>query len=158
MTTAAAADSASIRVANWLKEAGTTEAIIARASSAGIPRNIALQLVQMYGDQAPTGQAGPVGMVTPGNIDLYGQPEYKNPDGSISTVRSFSTDMGDGKETLLSTITPDGRSLSQDAAIREYEKTGKHLGVFDTPENADAYAEWLHNEYAAGKYRKRPGQ
>lgn len=158
---AAATDRASIRVANWLKDAGSTEAMLARASAAGIPRNIALQLVQMYGDQAPgeaAGPGGPAGMLAPGNIDLYGQPEYKNPDGSISTVRSFSTDMGDGKETLLSTITPDGRSLSQDEAIREYEKTGKHLGVFDTPENADAYAEWLHSEYAAGKYRHRPGQ
>jgi hypothetical protein len=93
---------------------------------------------------------------TPGNIDLFAQPEVKNEDGSISTVDSFSTNV-DGKEVLLPTVTPDGRHLSEADALKEFEKTGRHLGIFDTPAAASAYAEQLHKDYEAGKYkRKRP--
>lgn len=94
------------------------------------------------------------GLRQPGNVDLYAQPEVKNPNGSISTVDSFSVNF-DGKEYLLPTVTPDGRHLSPEDAIREFQKTGRHLGVFDSPDNATAYAKHLHEEYAAGKYRKR---
>jgi len=38
--------------------------------------------------------------------------------------------------------------MSDDEAIAEYQKTGRNLGVFDTPENATAYAESLHNQQA----------
>ncbi len=95
------------------------------------------------------------GLVTPGNIDLYAQPVVPNPDGTTSTVDSFSVNI-DGREVLLPTVTPDGRHLSEDAAIREYEQTGRHLGIFDTPANATGYASQLHTDYAAGKYSRRP--
>lgn len=90
----------------------------------------------------------------PGNVDLYAQPEVRNPDGSTSTVDSFSVNF-DGKEYLLPTVTPDGRHLSQDGAIQEFRRTGRHLGVFGSPDSATAYARQLHNDYARGKYRKR---
>ena len=35
-------------------------------------------------------------------------------------------------------------------AIDWYKKSGQHLGKFDTVENADAYAEQLHEDYEAG--------
>jgi hypothetical protein len=60
----------------------------------------------------------------------------------------------DGKEYLLPTVTPDGRLLSEEDAIREFQRTGRHLGVFDTPDNATSYARQLHEEYEAGKYNK----
>lgn len=87
---------------------------------------------------------GVVGLMTPGNIDLAKRPIVKNPDGSISTVRSMSFN-DDGKEVLIPTVAADGRGiLSNDDAIMQYRKSGQHLGMFDTPDNATAYAQSLH--------------
>lgn len=88
------------------------------------------------------------GQLEPGNIDLKNRPRVKNPDGSISTVRSMSTNI-EGREVLLSTVSDDGRLLSDQEAIDAYRQSGKHLGIFDSPENATAYAEQLHNDQAA---------
>lgn len=96
----------------------------------------------------------PNGLVHPGNVDLYAQPEVRNPDGSISTVDSLGVNF-DGFEVLIPQVTPDGRHLQPKDAIEEYKKTGRHLGKFDTPENATAYAIKLHDDYAAGVYRQR---
>lgn len=88
----------------------------------------------------------------PGNVDLYAQPRVKNPDGTTSTVDSLSVEI-DGREVLLPTVTPDGRHLrTVDDAVREFQRTGRHLGIFDSPESANAYAARLHEDYAAGKY------
>lgn len=92
------------------------------------------------------------GMVTPGNIDLGNRPQVKNKDGSISTVSSFSVNV-DGKEVLLTPITEDGKVLSEKEAIDKYKKDGKHLGIFDTPAAASAYAEQLHQ--AQDRYYNR---
>lgn len=104
---------------------------------------------------AEDGAPRPRGVLTPGNVDLYAQPVVKNRDGTTSTVDSFSVNF-DGSEYLLPTVTPDGRHLSDDDAVAEFRKTGRHLGIFDTPANATAYATQLHNDYAAGKYARRP--
>jgi hypothetical protein len=32
-----------------------------------------------------------------------------------------------------------------DRAREHYRNTGEHMGIFDTPENADAYANTVHN-------------
>ena len=96
----------------------------------------------------PTPQPTPRGQVVPGNIDLGNRPIVHNPDGSYSTLysTSFGTDQG---ETLVPGIADDGsRRLSPQEAIDQYRRTGKHLGIFDTPEAADAYGEYLHNSLA----------
>ncbi|MBB5663262.1 hypothetical protein GGE68_001438 [Rhizobium leguminosarum] len=85
------------------------------------------------------------GLLSPGNIDLAHRPIVKNADGSISTVRSMSFNE-DGKEILVPTVSPDGRILSDDDAINLYHQTGQNLGMFDTPDNATAYAQTLHNQ------------
>ena len=95
----------------------------------------------------------PSGMVVPGNIDLGMQPRIPNADGSISSVRSASFQDEHGREVLIPTVSLEGRLLSMPEAINQYQKTGKHLGMFKGPDKADAYAEQLHNDYAAGKIK-----
>src|SRR5579872_2633160 len=98
------------------------------------------------------------GMLEPGNINLNGRPTVRNADGSISS--EFSTSFDDnGREVLVPTVvdgkflTPDGKKPQpgSDAekemfrrAFQHYKQTGRHLGIFDTPKNADAYAEQVH--------------
>lgn len=108
---------------------------------------------QLATPRAPSPDLPAAGRVEKGNIDLDARPVVKNGD-KISTVRSASFNFGDGKETLIPTVSDDGRLLSNDEAIDQFKKTGKHLGKFDTPDNATAYAEKLH-EQQAERYGKR---
>lgn len=111
------------------------------------------------GSLSPNGgtmqQAVPHGLVTPGNIDLNHRPIVRNPDGSISTVRSFSVGI-DGREVLLPQVSDQGTIISQDSAIQNYRRTGKHLGIFATPADANAYAQQLHQDQAR-QYLGHPG-
>lgn len=87
-----------------------------------------------------------------GNIDLYNRPQYRNPDGSISTVRSISIGTDDG-EVLIPTIGVDSKGIpvswTDDEAIDHYYKTGEHLGKFRSIDDADRYAEQLHEQQEA---------
>lgn len=109
--------------------------------------------------QPPVRSAAPAfrGLLQQGNIDLNNRPIVRNADGSISTVRSMSAEF-DGREVLIPTVSDDGRILSDDEAIRLYQTTGRHLGIFDTPDNATAYAESLHNSQATQYGGSQPNQ
>ena len=103
----------------------------------------------------------PKGLLVPGNINLLGRPTIKNADGSYST--EYSTSFGDeGREILVPTVvngrflTPSGKKPAEGSeaekemfkeAQRYYEKTGQHLGIFDSPDASDAYAEQVHNRH-----------
>lgn len=87
------------------------------------------------------------GLREKGNIDLTNRPTVKNEDGSISTVRSLGVNI-DGQEVLIPTVSDDGKVLSDEEAIKLYEETGQHLGIFDSPEASTEYAKTLSGEQA----------
>lgn len=99
------------------------------------------------GDQTPafTPPANVQGLKVKGNINLGGRPILHNSDGSVSSERSFSigTDQG---EVLIPRVF-DGKDHTEQEAIEHYKKTGQHMGIFDTPEHADAYAQAIHNRH-----------
>jgi hypothetical protein len=90
--------------------------------------------------------ASPAGLLAPGNINLSDRPVVKNPDGSKSTVRSMSFTDDKGHTVLVPTVADDGHVMSPDEAIQQYDKTGKMLGAFQSPDDATAYAQTLEKQ------------
>jgi len=82
----------------------------------------------------------------PGNVDLEHRPRVRNPDGSISTVRSMG--IGTDQGQVLIPGVDDQRSLTPPEAVDQFRRTGQHLGIFETPQGADLYAEQLHKDQA----------
>jgi hypothetical protein len=115
---------------------------LARAGSRpSLPRGL-VSKTQIAGD-AP-------GLIEPGNVDLTNRPDVANPDGSHSSVRSMSfQDEPGGPEILVPTVSDDGRIMTDDEAIAQYHRTGRHLGKFKSPDLATQYAGRLHEQQAS---------
>lgn len=97
--------------------------------------------------------ANPQGMTEAGNIDLSTRKSFvDNGDGTYSTVATIGIQDG-GKEVVIPTVIPDGqggwKKVDDATAEDYYRSTGQNFGKFNTPEEADAYAEALHNDQAA---------
>jgi len=97
-------------------------------------------------DQSPQKAAG---LLAPGNINIHQRPVVRNADGSVSTVRSMSFTDDSGRNVLIPTVIAGRGIVPPEQAVQYYYQTGEHLGVFDTPDNADAYARALHEQQAS---------
>jgi hypothetical protein len=100
----------------------------------------------------PSSSQNAPGLLVPGNINIHQRPVVRNRDGSISTVRSASFEDDDGRNVLIPTVIEGRGVVPMQQAVEHYRQTGQHLGMFDKPENADAYAQSLH-EQQAGEYQ-----
>ncbi len=87
-------------------------------------------------------------MIELGNINISEQPIIRNPDGTVSNLRSIS--IGDERgEILIPTVADNPpRIMSNREAIEEFRRTGRHLGIFRSPEAATAFAKSLSAEQA----------
>lgn len=94
---------------------------------------------------SPTADAS--GLITPGNIDLGKRPIVRNRDGSISTVRSISVTDPHGRSYLIPTVVGK-RVVTNDQAVKHWQRTGQHLGVFANEQAANRYAQQLHEAQA----------
>ena len=82
-----------------------------------------------------------------GNINLKDRPQVRNPDDSISTIRSIGVNI-DGEEILIPTVSEDGRIMSDDEAVDQYRRTGRHLGKYGSPEEATEAAKAMSQQQA----------
>lgn len=102
----------------------------------------------------------PKGLVEAGNLPIWDRPAVQNMDGTYSSEYSTSFKDKNGHEVLVPTIvdgkflTPDGKKPPEGSdaekqmfqkAWQHYEQTGQNLGKFTSPEDADRYANRLHN-------------
>ena len=77
----------------------------------------------------------------PLNLVGYRRQILKNPDGSFSTESTIGITGEDGKYYNIPTVI-NGKRLSFKEAVDEFHKTGNHMGVFNTQEEADKSAEY----------------
>jgi len=97
--------------------------------------------------------ARPLGERVRPNLDLNRRPQVQTDDG-IATVRTMGvgTDRG---EVNIPTIADDGSELDPQGAVDQFRKSGQHLGVYDTPEDAERMAQHFH-EVQAEQYGIEP--
>jgi hypothetical protein len=148
---------------------------------AGVPVK-AISEPQLTYDVGPL-QGKPIsGLVQRGNIDVNHRPQIKNADGSSSTIFSMTVPIGknghsvpwDSSSIAGYALVPsiaDGRFLTsdgkkplendraamqqlEDAATAHYDETRQHLGIFSSPETAEAYTKNSHAWGNDGTARK----
>ena len=84
-----------------------------------------------------------------GNIDLKNRPQFKQDDGSLSTVNSIIVSNEKGEYIVIPTIRQDKYNKAVQMSDKEAEdyfnSTGEFLGKFDKLSEAEYYARDLHN-------------
>jgi hypothetical protein len=84
--------------------------------------------------------------IAEGNLPLGVVNRVKNADGSVSTVRTMSIGTEQG-ETLIPTVY-NGRQHSEQEAVKHFQQTGGHFGVFSSVDAANRAAQELHDSHA----------
>lgn len=85
-------------------------------------------------------EQGVAGQIAPGNIDLSKRPAQFE---GLEAFAPITVILDDGTNALIPTVF-DGKGLSDEDAIAQYEATGKHMGIFETAENVTEYENNLH--------------
>ena len=98
----------------------------------------------------------PSGMIVPGNVNLHDRPIAAMPGGERATVYSGTFPLKDGTFVLLPQVV-EGRVVSPRKAFTYYRQTGQHLGIFESEEAADQYAQQLHEQQAVEYGPAKPG-
>ncbi len=88
------------------------------------------------------------GHLTQGNINLSNRPVVDRGDGHYSTVASGSYENNAGNEVLIPTVSNEGTIMPMSEAQRYWGLLGQNLGTFASPDQATAYALWLHAQQA----------
>jgi hypothetical protein len=105
------------------------------------PPPMAGSMFDTTGDTAP-------GLEVPGNVNLHRRPAVQNPNGSVSTVRSMTFQDADSRSVVVPSVIWGRGIVGPDEAFKHYQQTGEQLGIFDNPDDADAYARALHEQQA----------
>ena len=95
------------------------------------------------------------GLVEAGTINLDKRKVLREGD-VIKTEESMSVGVDSG-EVLIPTVV-EGKKLTEKEAIAHYRNTGEHLGIFKTVEDADKYAQALHERQGRMYGGGIPGQ
>lgn len=77
-----------------------------------------------------------------GNIELENRSKVWDAKGNYQTVKTITREF-DGNTVLLPTII-NGKEVSVKEATEHYKKTGEHLGIFKTRDEANKYDKQLH--------------
>ncbi|HXB11391.1 MAG TPA: hypothetical protein VNZ45_05355, partial [Bacteroidia bacterium] len=97
----------------------------------------------------------PEGTIETGNLDLSNRPQVPNPDigtfplsnPKTSTVLSMSIGTPEG-EVLIPRVSDDGRILTPEQAKEQFKRTGKHMGIYSSPDEATRAAKSIHEDQA----------
>ena len=131
----------------WQQDKNYVDDLAKKAEEAFVPVQVAAQDLERLQGEIDALLAPNYGA---GNIDLSATPRFDNGDGTYSTVDSISFhDDKTGLEILIPTViqTENGwEHVSAAQAIEQYRKTGNYLGAFRTVEEANTYANQLHEQ------------
>jgi len=113
----------------------------------GLSKAKAIQFLFGTTGALTAGDKKPAGLIAQGNIDILHRPQIKNANGTTSTVLSgtFTTDAG----TYVLPHVIGNKIVSDEEAFSYFKKTGQHLGLFQTVNQAENYSQKLHLEQAA---------
>ncbi len=131
----------------WHRAEADTQAITTAENPATITQNPLLArrpdlLLPQSKRKFIRGEPDIIRPLVEGTINLEDRPKVWNDKGEFQTVKTITIG-ADGNTVLLPTII-NGKEVSVKEAKEHFKKTGEHLGIFKTREEADKYDKQLH--------------